>query len=95
MGIRAFSASVAGRVQGVGFRWAAAVEAQRLGLKGWVRNMSSGEVEVWVEGQEEKVHAFLEWLHRGPSYAHVSEVLVTHVSPKGYKQFTIDYERMM
>src|SRR5260370_41547211 len=36
---------LAGRVQGVGFRYAAADEARRRRLTGWVRNLDSGDVE--------------------------------------------------
>lgn len=91
MGITAFSAVVTGRVQGVGFRWTAAAEAERLGLKGWVRNTRSGNVEVWTEGPEEKAQVFLEWLRRGPRHAQVREVRVTPVLPNGYTHFSIGH----
>ena len=35
---------VAGAVQGVAFRWQASVEAERLGVRGWVRNEPDGTV---------------------------------------------------
>ena len=41
---------VKGRVQGVGFRWLVHREAGARGLKGWVRNTESGEVEIMVAG---------------------------------------------
>lgn len=40
-----------GRVQGVGFRYRAAMMANQLGLTGWVRNLSDGTVEMEVQGQ--------------------------------------------
>ena len=46
----AFDATVTGRVQGVGFRYCACREADRLGLTGWVRNSDEGDVEVHAEG---------------------------------------------
>ncbi|MDR1468261.1 MAG: acylphosphatase [Spirochaetaceae bacterium] len=91
MGITAFSAVVTGRVQGVGFRWTAAAEAERLGVKGWVRNTSGGEVEVWAEGPEAAAHEFLAWLHRGPRHARVDEVCVVWMPVHGYKRFSIDH----
>jgi acylphosphatase len=91
MGIIAFSAVVTGWVQGVGFRWRAAAEADRLGVKGWVRNAMNGDVEVWAEGPEEKTGAFLDWLHRGPSHARVDEVRVVQTTPRGFKRFSIDH----
>jgi acylphosphatase len=92
MGMTAFSAVVTGRVQGVGFRWTAATEAERLGLKGWVRNTRDGDVEVWAEGPEEKTRVFLEWLRQGPRHAHVIEVRVTEAAPRWYKRFSIDHD---
>jgi acylphosphatase len=91
MEMTAFSAVVTGRVQGVGFRWTAAVEAERLGITGWVRNTSSGNVEVWAEGPEEKARVFLEWLRRGPRHARVNGVRVTQTAPHGYKHFSIEH----
>ncbi|CUT02300.1 Acylphosphatase, partial [Candidatus Kryptonium thompsonii] len=42
---------VKGLVQGVGFRWFVQKHANHLGLKGWTRNLSNGDVEIEVEGE--------------------------------------------
>lgn len=65
---------VGGRVQGVGFRYTARDEAQDLGLKGWVRNRPSGEVEIVAEGREDVLKMLAAWAHLGPPAAHVSRV---------------------
>ena len=65
---------VSGRVQGVGFRFMARDEAQGLGLKGWVRNCPSGEVEIVAEGREDVLRVLAAWAHLGPPAAHVSRV---------------------
>jgi acylphosphatase len=92
MGITAFSAVIKGRVQGVGFRWTAAAEAERLGLKGWVRNTVDGNVEVWAEGAKENADAFLAWLRHGPPRARVSEVRTDWTTPTGcFRHFSVDY----
>ena len=44
---------VNGRVQGVGFRWFVHREAAELGLRGWVRNTDTGDVEVLAAGDPE------------------------------------------
>lgn len=50
---------VAGRVQGVGFRWATLEIANELGLVGWVKNRADGQVEIVVQGQHAAVRTFL------------------------------------
>ena len=90
--ISAFFARIEGRVQGVGFRYTCMHEGQRLGLKGWVRNTSSGNVEVWAEGTNEKLKAFLQWLHRGPPGARVITVHEESCVPTGkYQKFGVEY----
>ncbi|NWF99636.1 MAG: acylphosphatase [Thermoanaerobaculaceae bacterium] len=65
---------VAGRVQGVGFRYFVLREAQALGLCGWVRNLPSGEVEVLAAGEEVQLAALEGRLWQGPPHARVREV---------------------
>jgi len=72
--VKRLHATVRGRVQGVGFRASAATEARRLGLTGWVRNKLDGDVEVMAEGADGDADAFLAWLRKGPSLAHVTGV---------------------
>jgi len=88
---KAFFARVSGRVQGVGFRYSAIREAQRLRLNGWVRNADNGDVETWAEGPQEALDLYLAWLQRGPSYARVDSVDKTDVAPRGYKGFAVEY----
>jgi acylphosphatase len=61
-----------GDVQGVFFRAGVQEEAQRLGLKGWVRNRDDGSVEVVAEGGTEALRELLEWCSHGPIGASVS-----------------------
>lgn len=58
-------AEVFGRVQGVGFRYFCLEEAERRGLKGWVRNRPDGAVELEAEGGEAAVEEFLGTVRRG------------------------------
>ncbi len=48
-----------GYVQGVGFRYTVRRIASGLGLRGWVRNLPDGKVEVVCEGEEERIKDFL------------------------------------
>ncbi len=65
---------VRGRVQGVGFRAWLAAEATALGLKGWVRNISSGDVEALLAGDIEHLKKIEVLLHEGPPLANVASV---------------------
>jgi acylphosphatase len=73
-------AVVAGRVQGVSYRVAAADEADRLGVVGWVRNLADGRVELLASGHRRAVDAFVEWARSGPRWAHVTSVDASDVS---------------
>jgi acylphosphatase len=74
---RRIHARVRGRVQGVGFRWAACRQAEALGLRGWVRNDDDGTVETVAEGPPAALQSFAAWLGRGPRDALVSGVELT------------------
>jgi acylphosphatase len=63
---------IQGTVQGVGFRWFVARQAERLDVTGWTRNMADGSVEVVAEG--ENLGRLEELLARGPSSARVTNV---------------------
>ncbi|MFW6102869.1 MAG: acylphosphatase [Chloroflexota bacterium] len=70
-----FRAIVNGRVQGVNFRHDSMVRARELGLKGYARNMRSGDdVEVVAQGRRDQLEQFLDFLRTGPSAAHVTTV---------------------
>ncbi len=49
-----------GRVQGVGFRFTAIRFAEDFSLKGYVKNLPDGSVEVIAEGKEDDLKGFLE-----------------------------------
>ncbi len=68
---------VTGHVQGVGFRWAASNQARLLGLRGWVRNLSDGSVEILAIGRQYQLLPFTEWLWRGPMGSNVRDVRAT------------------
>jgi len=65
---------IIGRVQGVGFRAWTRREAQRRGVRGWVRNRRDGSVEALLIGEGSALEAFAEALRRGPPLAAVDEI---------------------
>ena len=65
---------VHGDVQGVGFRYFLMREAQRLGLRGWVRNRDDGTVEFIAEGSRADLERLRQTAERGPRMARVDRV---------------------
>jgi acylphosphatase len=68
---------IRGRVQGVSFRAYFRREAQRHNVVGWVRNRSDGSVEAVIQGAPEAIQALVDWAHRGPPSANVTDVQVS------------------
>ncbi len=85
--MRAVRAVIEGRVQGVGFRWSCVQEANQLGVTGWVRNLPSGQVEVWAEGDDAAVEGLLTWCRKGPRFGRVDSIVVRPVMPAGHTGF--------
>ncbi len=73
---RAIRYVVAGRVQGVYYRAATAARAQQLQLRGSVRNLPDGRVEVIAAGGDTAQRELAAWLWRGPPAARVDAVQV-------------------
>jgi acylphosphatase len=67
---------IAGRVQGVGFRYFMEGKAGELGVTGWVRNRRDGSVEAVVQGTPEAVEAMIAAARLGPRAAIVIDVRV-------------------
>jgi acylphosphatase len=75
--------NVKGLVQGVNFRWHTRMNAERLNVSGWVRNLPDGSVQGCFEGEERDVDALVAWCRRGPDWARVEEVAVTREEYRG------------
>ena len=87
--VRAKHYLVRGRVQGVGYRYFALETAERLGITGYARNLSSGEVEVHAEADEGALERFKLELERGPRMARVTEVVESDVPSGSHSSFLI------
>jgi acylphosphatase len=87
------SATVYGRVQGVYFRYFVRNVARKLSLKGYVRNLASGDaVEVQAEGEKPQLNRLLEQLKTGPPGAWVKRVQVDWSDYSGqFDDFWIKY----
>jgi len=79
-----------GIVQGVFFRGSTREEAIRIGVGGWVRNLSDGTVQALFEGETKKVEEIIGWCHKGPPGARVNKVDIIWEPYKGeFKLFEI------
>ncbi len=67
---------VTGRVQGVWYRGWTVAEAERRGLRGWVRNEADGSVVAVLVGPAAAVSAMVEAMWQGPPDARVAGVSV-------------------
>lgn len=85
-----FQAIVSGRVQGVGFRWFVQRAAERLGVRGTVRNLPGGGVEVHAEADAAALDLLIAELNSGPGMSRVDNVdVVWKKTNQGYRDFRI------
>ncbi len=83
---------VFGRVQGVFFRFETRRKARKLGLYGFVQNLSDGRVEAVLEGEKEKVEKLIEWAKRGPFLAKVDNIEIKEEEYQSeFDEFEIRY----
>ena len=81
---------VSGFVQGVFFRVNTKNKAQELGLKGRVKNLSNGNVDIVAEGQKEVLEKLIVWCHQGPPRSRVDDVLTEWCAPTSeFSSFSI------
>ena len=71
---------ISGNVQGVFFRKYTKQKADELKLTGWVKNTDDGNVELFAQGDENKIEALIQWCHQGSPKAEVESVEVKHVN---------------
>jgi acylphosphatase len=83
---------VQGVVQGVGYRFFVLNQARLYDVKGYVKNMPDGTVQVVAEGKKGMVKDFVERLRIGPLSAHVTGVDVKwHEKDSGFTEFRLQY----
>lgn len=80
---------VSGSVQGVGYRFFAQRAAATLGVRGYVKNLFDGRVEVYAIASDETLAVLCEQLKRGPRFASVEEV--TEAEAEMLPEFADDF----
>jgi len=85
-------AVISGQVQGVFYRATTKETAENLGVRGWVKNRSDGNVEAIFEGEKKYVDLVLKWCSEGPLYAKVKRVDISWEEYSDeYHNFRISY----
>lgn len=83
--IRTVNILISGRVQGVYFRRFTKNKAQELGIKGTVKNMPDGRVEIVAQADADILEPFIQWCHKGPITARVDKAELFEVSSNKIK----------
>ncbi|MEM1711986.1 MAG: Sua5/YciO/YrdC/YwlC family protein, partial [Nitrososphaerota archaeon] len=88
--MRALRIYVTGMVQGVGFRPFVKRIAKIAGVRGYVRNLGGGEVEIVIESEDDRVNEFLRLLRsKHPPPAKLEVVRIEELEPAGFQDFMI------
>jgi len=83
---------IEGKVQGVFYRAFTCELAISLGLKGWVKNLPDGRVEVIFEGEQNKIQQAIASCYKGPPAANVTNIEIHWEEYKGeFSKFEIKY----
>ena len=80
---------ISGNVQGVFFRKFIADEANKIGIKGHVRNLESGDVEVVAEGSPEDVEKMVSVCKKGAPHSVVKNVDIQELNHLGFEDFKV------
>lgn len=89
MEILRFKIKVIGRVQGVWFRKFTKVEADKIGVKGFVQNKTDGSVYIEAEGSTLQLTEFISLLNKGSYMSDVRNVNATKGALRSFDQFVI------
>ena len=83
--------TIHGKVQKVGFRYAAIDKAIEFDLTGVVKNYEDSKVVIEVEGEVDNLKQFLRWCHMGPKGAKVDKVDYESLEElQNYEKFTAE-----
>ena len=84
-----YNITVYGRVQGVLFRNAARIEAKKLELHGFVKNLDDGSIYIEIEGDEKLVGDFIAWCRKGPKHAEIDKIEIVPHPVKNFSDFRL------
>jgi acylphosphatase len=80
---------LSGSVQGVFFRKYLEEKANEFGIRGFVRNLDDGRVEVLIEGRDENVNTMLEICKKGNQHTKVTDIQIQELKNQGFEGFKV------
>ena len=80
---------IKGLIQGIGFRNYIKQQAEKLSIRGHVRNLESGEVEVLAEGKDEDVNTMKKICEKGAPHSQVKSTDIQELNYIGFDDFKI------
>ena len=80
---------VGGTVQDVFFRSFVKENAERYDLRGFVRNLEDGRVEIFLEGNPDNVAKMIEVVKKGPKHSQVKNIEVKEEKFQDFKTFKV------
>ncbi len=87
---KALKLIVQGTVQGIFFRQFVKEHADDLKLRGFVRNLEDGDVEIIVEGESDRIGQLLQLVQKGPKHSQIRNVQVSERKWSGdFNEFKI------
>jgi acylphosphatase len=87
--LKHFKIIVSGKVHGVFYRASAKEKADELGIKGFVRNETNGNVYIEAEAEEDMLYKFIKWCNMGPVRAKVNRIEAIPGEVVGFSSFEI------
>lgn len=80
---------ISGTVQGIFFRGFVKENAEKYNVKGFVRNLEDGRVEVFLEGNNEDVDKMIELCKKGPKHSEIKSIELKDEKFQDFKTFKI------
>ena len=81
--------TINGSIQPVFFNRFIKENADKLGLKGFIRNAGDGKAEVFIEGNPESVEAMIPICKKGPQHAMIRTTEEKEEKFQGFRDFKI------
>ena len=80
---------ITGTVQGVFFRGFVKENAEKLDVRGFVRNLEDGRIEIFLEGNPDEVNKMIELCKHGPKHSQIEKVEIKEERFQDFKGFKV------